>query len=368
MTFDFFMPVKVISGKGAVLKSGEEFRKKGKSFLIVTGGSSATKSGALEDVCSVLKEIRAEYKVYDKIGPNPLIENCHEAAQIAIGMNADCIIGIGGGSPMDASKAVSIYAVNAGCSPEDIYAFPSGTEHLPLILIGTTSGTGSEVSGVSVLTNGATGRKKSIGGIYADISFGCPEYTNTMTYSVTVSTAVDALSHAVEGWFSPKISDSVKVFAVKGLPMIYSALKKLVETKELPDEEGREKLYYGSLYAGMVLNACGTAFPHPMGYVLTEDYGFPHGFACGAFLPYLAERGEKYAPEKAEELFDLISSDLKEFTDLLKKAVDISKVSMTEEEALEFSNRWENQKNFKIVPGGYTKEDAFELLKKLFVK
>lgn len=368
MNFDFFMPVKVISGKGAVVKSSEEFKKRGKSFLIVTGGSSAAKSGALDDICTVLKEIGAEYKIYDKIGPNPLIENCHEAAQIAIEMNADCIIGIGGGSPMDAAKAVSVYAVHKECSPEDIYALPAGAEHLPLILVGTTSGTGSEVSGVSVLTNGATGRKKSIGGIYADISFGCPEYTNTMPYSVTVSTAVDALSHAVEGWFSPKISDSVKVFAVKGLPMIYSALKKLVETKELPDEAGREELYYGSLYAGMVLNACGTAFPHPMGYVLTEDYGFPHGFACGAFLPAFVERGEKYAPEKAQELFELISSDLGEFTALLQKAVDISKVSMTEEEALEYSNRWENQKNFKIVPGGYTKEDAFELLKKLFVK
>lgn len=368
MNFDFFMPVKIISGKGAVLKSGDEFRKRGKSFLIVTGGTSAAKSGALEDVCSVLNEIGAVYKVYDKIGPNPLIENCHEAARTADEMEADCVIGIGGGSPMDAAKAVSVYAVHKECSPEDIYALPQGAEHLPLILVGTTSGTGSEVSGVSVLTNGATGRKKSIGGIYADVSFGCPQYTATMPYSVTVSTAVDALSHAVEGWFSPKISDSVKVFAVKGLPMIYSALKKLVDTKELPDEEGREELYYGSLYAGMVLNACGTAFPHPMGYVLTEDYGFPHGFACGAFLPAFAARGEKYAPEKAKELFELLSSDLEEFTALLEKAVDISKVSMTEEQALEYSNRWENQKNFKIVPGGYTKEDAFELMKKLFVK
>ncbi len=368
MNFDFFMPVKIISGKGAVLKSGAEFEKRGKRFLIVTGGSSAEKSGALGDIRSVLEDAGAEYKIYDKIGPNPLIESCHEAAQLACGMKADCIIGIGGGSPMDAAKAVAVYAVHEGCSPEDIYSFGAGAAHLPIILVGTTSGTGSEVSGVSVLTSGAAGRKKSIGGIYADVSFGCPEYTNTMPYSVTLSTAVDALSHAVEGWFSPKISDSVKVFAVKGIPIIYSELKRLVETKELPDEEDRERLYYGSLYAGMVLNACGTAFPHPMGYVLTEDYGFPHGFACGAFLPAFVQRGVKYAPEKAEELFELISSDMGEFTDILEKAVDISNVSMTREQALEYSNRWENQKNFKIVPGGYTKEDAFELLKKLFVK
>lgn len=368
MNFDFFMPVKVVSGKGALLKNGELLKSFGKKVLVITGGASAEKSGALGDVKNVLEETGSEYKIYNKIGPNPLIEHCCEAAHIALEMKADYIIGIGGGSPMDAAKAAAVYAAHPDCDPEEIYSLPFAPKRIPLVLVGTTSGTGSEVSGVSVLTNGKTGRKKSIGGVYADVSFACPEYTYTVPYATTVSTCVDALSHAAEGWFSPNISSAVKFFAEKGLPLVFSGLKNLVETGKTPDEEGRDNLYYGSLFAGMVLNSCGTAFPHPMGYVLTEDFAVPHGFACGAFLPYLVERGIKYTPEKADEFFSLISSTPEEFTAVLKKAVDISSVSMTKEQAESYAERWIDSPNFKRVPGGFDEALALELLCRLFVK
>jgi len=136
-------------------------------------------------------------------------------------------------------------------------------ESLPIIAIPTTAGTGSEVSGVSVLTHHKTGRKKSISGknCYAKIAFADPRYTYSMPYEVTVSTALDSFSHAVEAWFSPKMSSPVRLLDMAGLNIVWEMLKKLNETKQNPSEKERDLLYYASLYTGMALNACGTAFP-----------------------------------------------------------------------------------------------------------
>lgn len=187
-----------------------------------------------------------------------------------------------------------------------------------------------------------------------------------MPFAVTVSTALDALSHGIEGYFSPALSDAVRPFAEKGIPMIWSVLRVLYETGELPDEEGRAIAYYGSLFNGMVLNACGTAFPHPMGYVLTEDYNVPHGMACAAFLPAFIKRGEQFEPEKAQKLFEMTGESSDSMCRVIKALTKADHVKMTAEQAAEYAARWINQKNFKIVPGGYTAEDAKNLLTELF--
>lgn len=369
MDFNFYMPVKVIGGKDAVLKNSAVLTSLGSKALIVTGGSSAVKSGALSDFLEAANGENIECTVFNKIGQNPLIETCFEAGALAREIGAEFIVGIGGGSPMDAAKAVSVYAANESIScPEDIYSLSSFKNHLPLVLVGTTSGTGSEVSGVSVLSSGKTGRKKSISGIHSTVSFACPEYTSSMPLSVTVSTALDAFSHGVEGWFSPNLSDAVRVFGEKGIPMVWSVLKAVYENAALPNEEQRETAYYGSLFTGMVLNACGTAFPHPMGYVLTEDYGVPHGMACAAFLPAFIERAVRYEPQKAQRLFELTGETLSSMTDVIKSLTKTENVSMTYEQAQEYSKRWVGQKNFKIVPGGYTEQDALSLLRELFCR
>lgn len=293
------MPVKCAWGNNAVSENSAMLAALGRKCLIVTGKSSAIRSGALDDAKAALDSENISYEIFDKIGENPLISACHEAGAAARKAKAEFIFGIGGGSVLDASKAIAIYAANPELSSIYIYKREYSHSPLPVALIGTTAGTGSEVTAVAVLTNDETGLKKSISGpdCYAAVSFCDPKYTSSLPYKSTVSTALDAFAHAVEGFFTPKGSGIIRLFAEKCIPELYRCLKAL-SIADCVDPELREPLYYSSIYAGLVINTCGTAFPHPLGYVLTENYGIPHGMACAAFFAPFIDRCAEFAPEK----------------------------------------------------------------------
>ena len=368
--FNLSIPVRVISGENCVRENASLFASFGQRCLIVTGKHSAKMSGALDDVTAALEENAITYEIYDGMGENPLLSSCHEAGKTANAFSADFIVGIGGGSALDGAKAAAVYATNPTFSFKDIYAAAVRNRALPLILIGTTAGTGSEVGRVAVLTDGETGRKKSIA--YDDcnpaLTFADPRYTCSMPYPVTVSTALDALAHAVEGYFSPKCTDIPALFAEKGIPILWKELKKLEKEKAVPGKDGRERLYYGSLYAGITLAYCGTAFPHPLGYVLTENYGVPHGFACAVFMPALIDRAAEFESEKLERLLELTGETKESFKAVISSLVSVGDISMTESEINKHCSRWEDTtpKNFIFSPGGFTKEEAEKLFKDLF--
>lgn len=366
MDFSFQMPVRVIGGKDTVLSNRNIFAKYGKKCLIVCSGS-AKRCGALDDVISALEDCETEYTVFDRVTQNPDASACCEAGQIARDFAVDFIIGIGGGSALDAAKAVAVYASNRHLEPEMIFSGDIMLSPLPLILVGTTAGTGSEVTGVAVLTR-ESGKKKSVSGenYYAKIAFADPKYTYSLPYNFTVSTAIDAFSHATESYFSDIANDMSVMYAEKALPVIWNSLKWLSETKALPDEQMRSNLYYSSLFAGMALNITGACYPHTMGYTLTEDYALPHGFACAAFLPSFVKRSMKYKNEAAIRYFSLLSSNYPELERILCGLVDLEKVSMTDEQIDLYCSGWENVKNFNNTPGSFNAADAKKLLKKMF--
>ena len=144
--------------------------------------------------------------------------------------------------------------------------------------------------------------KKSIGGAdcYASLVFADPKYTYSMNFDITASTALDAYAHAVEGWFSKRFNDEAKVYAEKALPLIFKGLKYMAETGKIPNNELRDDMVYGALYAGLELNICGAAFPHTVGYVLTENFGIPHGKACTAFANYFMKMAKGNETERYE--------------------------------------------------------------------
>ncbi len=371
MDFNLNLPVRVISGENCVTENASVFASFGKKCLIVTGGKSALLSGALNDCENALRSVGVDFKVYSQIGPNPRLDACFEASVAARENNCDFIVGIGGGSALDAAKAVAVYAANESFEPDDIYSSAQRKRALPILLIGTTSGTGSEISRVSVLTHPETGRKKSISpeDCYAAVSFADSRYTHSMPYSVTVSTALDAMAHAIEGYMSDKCGSIPTLFGDMAVSLIWKGLESLARTKALPDDLGRKELYYGSLYAGVVLAYCGTAFPHPMGYILTENYDVPHGMACAAFMDTFIERSEKYKRERFEQMLKAMGTDKDSFVRVIRELTDVGDVIMTQAEAEKFCERFETAPaNFKFSPGGFTKEDALEDLVKKFVK
>ena len=363
MDFNIYMPSRIIGGKDCVLKNGEVFSSYGKRCLIVTSKSGALKSGALKDVTETLEKEGIAYSVFDEITENPLASACIKAGENAREFNADFIIGIGGGSPLDASKAVAICAENPEYDIDGLYNREIPSKALPLILIGTTSGTGSEVTGVSVLTNDKTKMKKSISGAdcYAAVSFLDPKYTYSMPYNVTVTTVLDAFAHAVEGWFSQKCTALPTKYAEMALPEIFKGLKYLYETKALPDEKMRDSLYYASIYAGLTLNVCGTAFPHTVGYILTEEFGVPHGKACTAFFPMFLEKAKANSSERVTELLKLLETDEETLLKIIGGLTDV-KINADKDDVKNWCSRWGVVKNFMNTPGGFTNQEAEEAI------
>lgn len=370
MDFNLNIPIKIVSGKNAVKNNAHLLSPLGKRCVIVTGGKSAVLSGALSDVKEALTENGIDFTVYDRIGPNPRLDHCHECGKIAREFGADFIVGIGGGSPLDAAKAVAVYTANPDFSPNDIYTVTDRKKALPIVLVGTTAGTGSEVGRVSVLTSPETGRKKSIApdDCYPTLSFADSTYTESMPYDITVSTALDALSHALEGYMSIKCSDIPTLFGERAIELIWEGLKYLHCEKALPDSTLREKLYYGSLYAGVTLSYCGTAFPHPLGYILTENYGIPHGKACTVFMEDFIKRSSEFEKEKTQRALSVMGTDIDEFIRVINELTDVTDIRMSEEEIEKYTLRFDSiPNNFKFSPGSFTKEDAVRVLKEKFL-
>ncbi len=369
MFSDYYMPVRVLSGKDAVLVNKTVFTKYGSKCLIVCGKSSAASSGALDDIKKVLNECEVECTVFDSVTQNPRTADCLNAGQVARDFGVEYIIGIGGGSQLDAAKAIAVYAANKFLSADGIYSEESMLPPLPVILVGTTSGTGSEVTGISVLTN-ESGRKKSVSGenYYAKVSFADPKYTYSMPFGVTVSTAIDAFCHAVESMLSNKAGEQSKMCSVRAVAPLWKAITEMHASNELPDKATRDELYSCSLFAGLAINLTGTCYPHTLGYTLTEDYGLPHGMACAAFLPSLIKRALEYKNAEAAEFLSMINMNYPEFERTVFSIVDIKDISMTKEQINSYCERCQSVKNFINSPGGFTAADAKAVLSELFLK
>lgn len=365
--FSFYMPVNILGGNNTLQVNRSIFSSMGRKCLIVTGASSAKKSGALDNLIQIFNELNIEYKIFDEITENPLTSACCKGGKIAREMCADFVVGIGGGSPLDASKAVCVYATNPHIINDDIYTENVKNTPLPLVVIGTTSGTGSEVSGVSVLTR-ENGRKQSVSGknYYAKYAFADPRYTYSVPYYTTVSTALDALAHAIESMFSPRADFLTQQFALISVKMIYPILEKLNQNNDLPPAEERDALYFASLYAGFALNKGGTGFPHGMGYALTEDYNVPHGLACAVFLPAYLEEAKKANPQLYKQLFSAMGTTPEKLNGIIKQFCRFD-FSIPQEKIDEYEIRWENLKNFKNSPTAFNNKNAAKLMADLFL-
>lgn len=284
MDFSFLMPTRVIFGKNCIASNKIELGKFGHRAFIVTGKTSALKSGALQDVVKALSDSSISYLVYNGVLPNPSIENVREAARMARDFNADMIIGIGGGSPMDAAKAVAVLAIQ-DMDDETLFKGPYIIEPLPVVAIPTTAGTGSEVTSYSILTDEKDETKKNLSheSLYPKIAFLDPTYTAMLPYEITVNTAIDAFSHAVESCLSKRANFMSIMISLEALNLMGSCLFNLCSDKTV-SSDNREVFLYASMLAGIAISQTGTTVVHAMGYSLTYFKKVDHGKANGLLL------------------------------------------------------------------------------------
>lgn len=363
-----YMPTKLFTGTNVIREHIDEF-KIGSKCLIITGKNSAKKSGALDDVTFVLNENGITYSIYDNVIANPLISTCLEAGVLANKMKADFIIGIGGGSVLDSSKVIAMVATNPDIRKEDVYALKWNNKPLPIILVGTTSGTGSEVTKVAVITDEETGRKKSghHDDYYAKVAFGDPRYTESLNRDITISTGIDALSHCVESYFSNKANEISKSYAIHGTKVLLKELNKLIDSSYTLSIKDRENLYNGSILGGLAINITGTTFAHNIGYYLTEEYHKPHGIACAIFMEDLLNYVERTNKEYLDGFFKEISCSINDFVFLVNRLLPSNDIKMDKKEIDTIMPRYENNNSVKNTKGRMNIDDIRSILEKKFI-
>lgn len=365
---EFYLPVRLLTGRGVIAQNASRIAALGRRCLIVTSGSAARRCGALADVTDALEVQGVAYEIYDGVKPNPTIESCVEGGRLAHAFGAELILGIGGGSPLDAAKVIAVSAANPELDAAGLYRMDWPAPPLPVVLVGTTAGTGSEVTPVAVITD-TGGRKHSFRGerMYAALAFGDPRYTESMPLAVTASTGVDALAHCLESYFNKKANEVSRAFALRGLELLLAPLRDVADSR-LPTPAQRETLYEASLLGGMAISITGTVMPHNLGYYLTETHGIPHGFACAVFLPALLRHAEICTAGDAQALYQRIGTDQTALIALIESLLPKLDVHLSREELDALLPRWDNNASIQKTVGTVTLAQIRQIYTDLFVK
>ncbi len=371
MNFKTHKPVEMFTGWDCVRENFGIFTSLGKRAFVVSGKSSADKCGAMDDVAYSLEKAGCTFVRYNAIPENPPAPLCHEGGRLAREAECDFVIAIGGGSAIDAAKAIAAYATNPQCSTDDIFDDLIRTNApLPLVAIPTTAGTGSEAARYSVLTVD-DGRKKRTfkpENAYAKYAFICPKYTLTLSEEYTVSTALDALAHAIESFLSPKSNAASEEAALFAAREIWQVLFMGEDSCGAGfSEKQRERLMYAATAAGIAIDHTGTGFPHPLGYSITLTRGIPHGRACaifeGAFIAY--NMISQIGCERIERLAAHMGTTPNEMAVRIPEKSGIN-IKISAEEREELIDRVADAGNYANSPYVISRGEMSDIYKRLF--
>jgi alcohol dehydrogenase class IV len=360
MSLNFFLPTKVLLDEDCVKRNAPLFKELGKKALLVTGRHSARANGSLQDVTDSLASQSLEWILFDRVETNPSIATVREGAAFAKENGADFVIGIGGGSPMDAAKAIALLACQ-DLSDDELFAGRYTSEVLPLVLLPTTAGTGSEVTQYSILTNDRAQTKTSIATplLFPKIAMVDAKYTVGLPLKTTINTAIDALSHSIEGMLSIKANSLIDLLAAESIAKIAGSFDKLLSGKV--DAACRAELIYASTLGGIVIAHTGTTAVHSMGYSLTYFQHIDHGRANGLLLAAFFSFIEKQNPAVIRRLLDIMRlADTSAFKSVLDRLLG-EKESITVEHLEKFAGisiKAKNISNCTIVP---TQKDLYNL-------
>lgn len=365
MHFNYNIATKVIFGIGSIKQNRQELLQFGRKALVVTGRKSAKVSGALDDMSDALSSQGIEFEIFDGVENNPTLDNVRDGGLKAREIQADFIAGIGGGSPLDASKAMAVLAAN-DIDPMELFGNKFKNAPLPIIAVPTTAGTGSEVTPYAILTRDDLQTKRSFGNesMFPKIAFMDARYTESLPWEVTVNTAVDALSHAVEGFLGKKSTPLSDIFAIEAIKSFGDCISSLVSNKISMDI--REKLLYAAMLAGIVISHTGTTIVHGMGYSLTYFLGIPHGKANGLLM----KEYFKFIYENAGAKIDMIlgflkMSSISEFGNLMDTLL-FERPKLNPEDVSKFSSITMQQRSTLNNIKEVREHDIAEIFKKTF--
>lgn len=312
MEFSYFLPVHIQFGWNKVDSVADFAKPYGNKALIVTGRTSAKKSGLYDRVTAKLDAAHIEHVLFDQVDANPLTTTALDGATLAKSEGCDMVITIGGGSIMDCAKGIAFMSVNEGDINDYIFNRKTSDKALPLIVIPTTCGTGSEGNGFGVLTNPETGDKKSLrcNAIVPKVSIVDPAVMGTMPPHVLASVGFDALCHNIEAYTSKTaqpFTDALAHYAVTLLAQylvpLYKHVKAKAESKSAVLNETQltkawESVTLASTIGGMVINTAGVTLAHGMEHPASGLKDITHGVGLAVIEPVAVEYTWSANPDK----------------------------------------------------------------------
>lgn len=297
-SFEFILPTKIRYGAGILKTLGEELKNlKARKVMVITD-KGLVNAGMVEKVITIINDENMDYIIYDEVEANPKDYNVEACADVARKEFIDTIVAFGGGSPIDAAKAVTVLAKQGGKVRDYQGKGKIKGDCLPLITIPTTAGTGSEVTFSSVITDTREKFKFTIKStaIAAKTAIVDPELTLTVPPLVTAATGIDALTHAIEGYTAnctEPIAEAVGLYAVE-----YISGNIVEAVKNGRNLAARDKMMMGSLLAGLSFSHADVASVHCMAEALGSLYDAPHGMCNAILLPYVMEYNLPFAEYK----------------------------------------------------------------------
>ncbi|MBM7854053.1 alcohol dehydrogenase class IV [Desulfohalotomaculum tongense] len=363
MQFNFRCPTRIFFDEQCVQKYSSQLSALGRKALVVTGRTSSKRNGSLRDMIAAFSQEGIQYNVFDEVEENPSLKTVYRAANMARKLEAEFIVGIGGGSPMDAAKAVAVLATN-NISEQDLMDKKWTADPLPIVAVPTTAGTGSEVTPYSILTVDWAETKKSIAGekLFPAVAFMDARYTRNLPWNITINTAVDALSHSVEGFVNNRATVFSDLLALESISIIGRLLKTMTEDDITLSQ--REELLYASMLGGIVIAQTATGVIHALGYPLTYFKGLPHGLANGVVMKASLEFLAQSSPDRVEQVVKSMGcKDLEEFGNLLKKVLSPVDIKLTTREQDLYVAKTLQAKNIANCPKKPEEKDIYEILK-----
>jgi alcohol dehydrogenase len=377
-SFSFELPTKIEYGIGVSEKLTEFLKALESPKVLIVTDKGIEASGLLPAITNQLSQGKLDYEIFSEVESNPKDYNVHEGTKIANRLQADCLVAIGGGSPIDCAKAIAVLATHGGAVRDYEGKDKISGNVLPLIAIPTTAGTGSEVTFSSVITDTGDRFKFTLKhpGIAPRVALVDPQMTLTMPPGLTAATGMDALTHAIEGYtakVSEPLADAAALYAIE---LITKYLK--VAVKEGRSMEARAGMLLGSVLAGIAFSHSDVGSVHCIAEALGGKYDTAHGVCNAVVLPTVMEYNMDYCRERYARIasamgisFDSTEDGAQRAVDAVKKlAVDLNlpsfgsfgvKAADIEELA---SNSYVNGSN-KDNPRPMSKDDYLTLFNKM---
>ena len=297
--FLYYMPTRLIFGVGTFNILGEEVIRLGKKALIVTYADKNVAEQTQQAV-DLLNQNGIDTVVFEEVEANPPHTMINKGGEIARKEKCDVVIGIGGGSAMDTAKAIAVVATENVDIWRIVEGAPITKTNLPLVVVPTTAGTGSEVTQYAVVSNRGLHRKIGFAKpqFYPTVSIVDPLLTVSLPPTLTASIGMDVLTHAIEAYTSRVASPVSDLFAVEAIKLTAQNLRKVVQNGK--DLEARKNMMLANTLAGVAITHADTCIVHVIGEVIGGMYNTGHGITMALLLPAVTEHNcvgnlEKYA-------------------------------------------------------------------------